>query len=605
MSVAQLKTNPVAKLNGRLEMIETDSLAWKSCAPLLKATVVDLSKQEIHLPGSFLKRMQNAGVLSEKEVGSLVRPAPTGVCGLLVEPSREMGWVTRLHVRILDPSEQKSWKIADNLPFDRLRIQKLLIDLARVLNLPPNTPERLSFEIWDELGEAAKGQSMDLAAILAILSALNKAPDLLSAACSLVEPFDVSKLRAVKDHKVKMRAFQREYDRGSLLIRHHDTPPDFDDYFDHVWVVGSLKGLAHYLQKAGLLTKLFEGTVLSGDELIVLKHTLETLIEDMHNYSYAIDLAGRILACEKRATPSIVSEIEQLMRDAERHCGSLDVSQREELALAKMNEYGVDASYSEVLDATVSYAAALYDPHRFEEIVNVLLPWVERVNDDPQIVSVFSRYSLFNTLGRAFLALGDPRWEELFRRSLALQAVRCPEEMQRTRNYLIHGLLATSQLTTARQELAAAESDPNQTAFSKKFLSFYRAELARQEGEIWVDETLEQTPNKRNYVDGFYFQATARQPGRDKEDVKRRFRLAETGFQSDTPNSVLVFLMHLARLGHDLTANNPTEWHDTVKHLKTSLAQGVSDYYVNELNALGATPSFDAAHRLFSRVVYF
>lgn len=603
------RTNPVKELESHLEELECDWTQWSLKGPAFKRVVAELVKSRVHLPQYFLERMVNAGLSTPNEKSELSSEAPRGVCGLLVDTDTGVGLVTRLHATIHDSGNANNWAISPNLPFDNKCMQRIFVDLAQVLDLPPSTPERLSFQISDELGKSAEGRSMDIAGLLAILRELNGDPTLLSAACSLVEPMGKQDLQSVGFFEIKLKAFIREYGHGSLMIRHADTSPEFDECFDEVWIVDKLKGLALYLQKSGLLDALFTRTVLTSQDVRVINRLLHELIEVAHDYNYAIDLANRSLLCETDASQNELTELRRYLLNAERHCGCADVNSKEAEELERLKQFGQNASYTELLDATNLYAAAHYDPHRFEEIVEILFPWIERVNSDPQVFSVDSRYCLYNTLGRAYVALRRAGWEELYRRSLELQVARCPEQMQRTRNYLIHALLDNGRLDEARNEIVLALADPFLEPMSKLFLTFYQAELARQDGRIWVDELIERSSAQLGYIHGFYYQATARQVGRTLDDRQRRFELSERGFResmrSNSTNSVLVFLAHLARLGATVFDSDSAGWKDALEILKSGLTTGEANYYREELNKMGPVPDADAAERLFEKVAYF
>lgn len=619
----RLLTNPVLVLKPRLEELASDPWLWVSKAPRLKALIDDLGDSGVDLPPHFVQQTVAAGIVAD--TGPSPRLAP-GAVGLLWDRDADEGVVAPLKVELLDEGVDGDWEVAEYLPFDASDLQRLFVSLGRELRLPVGVPERLAFRVAHELEEPAEGMSMNVAALLAVLGALAGEPSspLLESACAVVEPVGSGgQLRASDGVGAKLRGFVREYERGTLLIRHRedDDAREFDEYFDEVWAVVSVKELAEHLQQAHLLDALFERVELSDDEVRRIQRRLDLLVEERHAYAEAKDLSRRALQCEFHAAVSLRSreKIERAWLDAERHQGSMDVLQRERQAMEELREKGRYTCFESMADKAVNYAASCYDPHIFDEIERVLEPWLLKVRDEPRLLSPKLRYKLFNTLANAKVALGKEGWRELFESSLELQMRLKPGEVQRTRNYLIHALLRIGAVEEAREQIALAQRDLELSVFSKRFRDFCRADLARRDGEKWASDVMDplhEGSDAPGHLGGRYLQATARQPGRGREDRVERFLRARRLFLKDLNldeaargNSVLFLLaaavgMAAAAYGED-QERLLREQQSFKKFIETRTAPECRRYYQDVIEAMGEEPDVKLVERLLSRIPFF
>jgi hypothetical protein len=272
-------------------------------------------------------------------------------------------------------------------------------------------------------------------------------------------------------------------------------------------------------------------------------------------------------------------------------------------------------SYDEEAEADVVLAASLYDPHRFREMEQILDPWNDRVIADPKIVSPMTRIMIFNTLARARVITGRGGWDELFRRSETILIDWEPTELSRTRSYLAHSLLRSGRMDDAEEVIAQIASDPGLGTLTRWFLGFLQAELSRKRGTTWISDEMEnRTQNTRSlgHPFGFYFQATARQPGRNPDDVVSRFRRAAECFSVDTlhvpRHNIQCFLADCMRLAESAWSHDPYLWKATLtslaRHLSPRPAVQLAEHYREQIEALGPDANQSAVEALLTRVPY-
>ncbi len=617
----RLRTNPVLELKDWLRRLTSDRELWLKKGSQFEALLQALCKEGLRLPGHFVHEL-NAGGFEVPRGLRAAEPLRPGVVGLLWDRKADQGVVTPLRIEVVDAGGD--WSIADHLPFDADGLQRLFIALARELGLPAAVPERLAFTIDDGLGVPAQGRSMNIAALLGVIRELASPAELLDAACAVLEPDgDDGKLRASDGVEAKLDAFRREIETGTLLVRHSDCPTagKYDAYFEEVWTVRSLKELGERLQSAGLLAGLFERVILDEADFRRINGRLEELLEREHDYDAVMDLARRVLQCE--ASPAVSEErlavVRRALLNSQRHRGSLDILSRERSQLEKLRKAGRFTCFEEIADEAVHVAASCYDLHLFDEMVNILELWKERVEQEPRLLSPELRYMLFNTLARGLMAKGESGWSMLFERSLELQRELAPEQVHRTRNYLIHGLLRAGELERAGQEIEAAFQDEFLDGYSRNFLCFYRADLARRSGEQWEDPELEDRGLKISgpgHPTGFYFQATARQKGRSTSDRQARLLVSRRLFLKDVDplleenkNSILYLLATAVELASAAYAEDRRRWRRECEFLEDFLEprthREMARYYKDVTAQLGEEPSVAVAEKLLTQVPYF
>lgn len=261
------------------------------------------------------------------------------------------------------------------------------------------------------------------------------------------------------------------------------------------------------------------------------------------------------------------------------------------------------------------YAAALYAPHRFDEIHRLLDPWRERLTIDPLLVTPLTRMKLFNTLGRAWVACGWDGWEELFQHSEAILQEVEPTDLPRTWCDLAQGYLRSGPLSEAAPVLARIEKHPCLDKLSRWFLRVFRADLARRRGETWTDPEMERATvsDRVGHPFAFSFQATARQQGRAVDDAVDRFRRAREFLAQDEPDgdeqNIQCFLTECIRLAEAAWIGDKDGWAQSLTALERYLApqpgRGLSTHYAGHVPAHGSVPTRDAGERLLSRVPFF
>jgi tetratricopeptide (TPR) repeat protein len=431
------------------------------------------------------------------------------VVGLVVDESN-IGLVTQLRV-----SPSLSWEISVELPFRQAQIQSLLLRLVNEVGIDEGLPELLAFKISDTLCEGMHGDSMDIACLLAIVDAANGSKhELLSAAAAVVLPLAGVNLKRSESVRIKLNAFVREFGRGSLLVRmREDTEAEkFDDYFDVVWPVFDLHDLAARLHREGLMAPLNHQVSLASAHALAISTRTQHLLSSESTLGEARDFLRRVKARVIASTPlQIKLEVSYSEEDLHRHCGDFDEALKARAARLELERNPLISCYERMADSDNRHAAALYDAHRFREAVECLEPWFSQLQADPRICFPETRAFLFNTLGRCLVVLGDPRWESVLRESLRIQQTVSPEDVTRTENYIIHGLLKSNRLDEAASCLDNL-SDPKD--YYRVWLRAEHARRMQTSGSGIEDEAIFAI-SPTFHVFGFAMQAAARQQGRD------------------------------------------------------------------------------------------
>jgi hypothetical protein len=519
----------------------------------------------------------------------------------------------------LEARPSEGWSVAGSLPIKPSVLQDLLVRLVHTLGVPQAgaIPERFAFALEDRLGLPSSGESMLVAGLLAVLDAANGGPGLLRCACAVVQPAGDA-LVASGSARRKLGAFRREYGRGTLLVcAPGDTAAEFGGLFDEVWEVDSFGALARCTARAGLLRVFMESAPLGRADLSVACERLRLLI-DAYRYGEALDLARRLLDCPRvpDAPPQVVRDLHRAAADLYRHLGYYVEAEGLAAEAAQLTRTAAATCYDEQASADVIHAAALFDPHRFEDMERLLVPWEERLTRNPLLVLPETRVMVFNTLARARVLLGRDSWQDLFGRSLELLRQRDPHDMPRTWNYLAHGLLRYDRQDEAEEVLLRIEGLEAMTPMSRWMARFHRAELERQRRRMWSDAEMEGAPDQPSqfsHAFAFYFQATARQPRRDPAEAATRFRTARALFlrdpsAGDRPN-ILHFLADCMRLGEACYGNDQAAWMEAraalAKHLRPREACRLAEHYAAAWQAVGEWPDFGAVEQFLRAVPFF
>ncbi len=513
------------------------------------------------------------------------------------------------------------WAVDATLPFHpSTTLQDLLLKLFQSLNLPHlgRVPERFAFTLSDPLGRRSAGPSMHVAGVLTIVREANARPPLLDRACAVVQP-DGGRLVPVGGIPAKLNAFLRECGSGTLLVRCRGCAEaeEHDSCFDDVWQVDSLAELARELEGTGWLDVFLADEKLSAVDAGTVCERVRRLEWSEHGYAEALDLSNRAERCG--FGPDVPTRLRRKLRqtriDLYRHLGAYAKSAELAEEERRLSRSSRALSYDDQARADLTYAASLYAPHRFDEICRLLEPWREELTADPLRVTPFTRVQVFNTLGRALVALGRAGWEDLFRRSEELLGEMEPSDLPRTWCYLAQGYLRGGRLSEAEEVLCRIEGHPGLGEPSRWFLCIYQADAARRRGEIWDDPEMERAVVSRRvgHPFGFYLQATARQAGRDTADALARFRRAREFLAQDEPDgdvrNIQRFLSDCIRLAEAAWASDQPLWDESLTKLERQVAPhpglGLSDHYMEYLPPIGSVPTREASERLLNRVPFF
>lgn len=620
-----IRTNPVWSL-ARIAELCWVPLDWRGSQGLLARYVRHWADRGVVFPRAALADWITGQHLPDDYEIPAGEQAGLGVIGLAVDVERQVGFVNPLSAR-LSPS---GWRISPRLPFQRETIQDEIVRLLEQSGRPLDgsgkeiIPEALAFQIDEQLGRETSGSSMDVAALLAVLGALYAAArggrsPLLRCACAIVEPDQGDGLRPVGAVALKLAAVVRESDSRTLLIRHPDCAEadPFDRQFDVVWRVTSFRELAACLDEAGLLQPLLEGHRLTPAELGEATHRLRQLTNQPARHAEALGLARRLAhhAQSQTLLPTRSSmEIAQTISDLYRHLGHFDeaVASAEELCERSLRQPKL-FSYDEAAQAVIQLAAACFDQHDFERMRELLGSQVELMLGEPRRCRLETRCMAFNTLGRALSICGVDGWRALFEHSLVLQEASDPANMPRTRNYLIHALLRGGQLAEAETEIERnRRSLAAEDRMSAAFLDFYQADLARRAGSQWVAAESDRSGLPR-YLEAFYQQAVARQPGRAAKDAVDRLELAAGALEEDAracgPLNVLHFLSGSLRLALAAYRGDAAAGRAAGEQLRAYFSQPqclqLKAYYDCVLSELPEAPSRADVERLFERAPFF
>lgn len=608
------RTNPVWCIERLVKGWQGRDTSWVDIPNRLDRLLAALPMHGIRLPEPALVGWANQYGLLPPTIDETDPPRP-GVVGLIVD--------VVCHDTLLVPlsTERSSeWHVDPTLPFHPARaIQELLVRLLHSLSLPHlhGVPERFAFTLRDPLGRRSDGPSMHVAGLLAVIRHANGNPALFDRACCVSQP-DADRLVPVGGIPLKLDAFRRECGTGTLLVRCRDAESAaFDAHFDTVWEVDSLGELARTLERAGLLQVFLDGQPLSGVDAKTVTTRVHQLEGSEHRYAEALNLSQR--AERAGFCPEVPNRIRREFRqniiDLYRHLGAYgktaELAQQEH----SRSRSSPIQSYEDQAQADLTYAAALYAPHRFGTIHELLDPWRERLTTDPLLVTPLTRMKVFNTLGRAWVASGRGGWEDLFRRSAEILQELEPTDLPRTWCYLAQGYLRSGRLREAEKVFSRIEVHPGLGEMSRWFLRILQADLARRQGSTWVDPEMERATitTRVGHPFAFYLQATARQPGRQVDDALDRFRRARGFLAQDEPDgdpqNIQRFLTDCLLLAEAAWMADQTRWSRAViaieSYLNAPAGDGFANHYSGSVPLKESAPSRAAAERLLNRVPFF
>jgi len=469
------RTNPVLCLDRLLHRWNSSDGLWARASERLSILLAGLTAHGIRIPPEAVQRWAGAGALP---IGFALPDADANprVVGVVIDGAAEASYVVPLRA---EPTEGQ-WSIDPQLPFTAPQLHDVLGGLFTATHLPDRTavPERLSFAIENPTGLTARGESMTVAAALAVLDALNRRTGpLLRAAVALVELLPGGRLGAVTDIRRKLEAARRECGTLSLVVCCPGTAAICPA--ETVWVVESLADLSRWLQTAGLLAPLLVGGPLTHPQAKQVLDRLREFVSTSHRYREAADLGvgiGRIGLADP-PDPDTETEMASLVAAAYRHHGRfVDAVAIGSEVYERVAGLGGLSCDDQEADAAAEYAACLFSGHRFAEIAPLLEPWAEEADRHPRRFRPRTRVKVWNTLGRGLAVLGVPGWEGLFARSLDLQhSLREWDNHDRTLHYIAHARQRGGQLqgavgcwpNTSGRDRAAAPGWPSCTPIKR------------------------------------------------------------------------------------------------------------------------------------------
>lgn len=527
-----------------------------------------------------------------------------GVAGLVVDDDG-VGYVTRLTA-----APNPTWEVSVDLPFHYSHIQNLLLRVIGDERIDGGLPELLAFKIDDTLKQRCEGDSMDVAALLAVVDAASGGkPSIFDATAAVVSPFGTGSLRASKSTVQKLSAFVREFGTGSLLVRHPDDneAAKFDSNFTNLWLVSSVEELAEHLRRNELLRPLLSDIQLSAAHGAAIGAWIQHLLASESRYLEGTHFIQRLNARMDASTPlRLRQEIAFAEEDLYRHLGDFDTAIRVRTDRVKLEENPSIACYERSASSDNRHAAALYDAHRIQEGVECLNAWNERFKQDHRICLPETRAILKNTLARCHVVLSNDDWEHLLHESLEIQEAIDPVSVARTKNVLIHSLLKSNRVSEAANLLDAAGEPVN------LFDYWLRAEMARQANLTWDEEQRSRVVafDSNDHAFGFSCQAIARQSGQDQETRIRYLTLAQQSFdigaQRDATNVKRLF-SRFCSLAICVCRGEgvDTELKDLKKLLCEPGLAGARTWYEREILGIEQEVTWRSVDSLFCRVPHF
>ena len=331
-----------------------------------------------------------------------------------------------------------------------------------------------------------------------------------------------------------------------------------------------------------------------------------------------MDLTERAMRCgfRQEVPLTLQREFHQLAIDLYRHLGAYQESVDLARKVRRQSRTVRESSYDDQARADLDYAAALYAPHRFDEMRKLLAPWQQRLTRHPLDRRCVNSIHALQHTRRALVAMDQPGWEELFGQSDRILAEVEPTERPRTLSYLAQGYLRSGHLKEADSTLRRIESLPNVDDMSRRFLRFWQADAARRKGKDpgWIRKWSERAFRSRLAIRS---RTTSRpQPGSQAEKSpmlwdafsllagsSRRIRLVGN---DQNIQHLLVACIRLAEAGWAMDAKG---WAVALAALKNCIRPAsdrrLHEHYSEYVPAEGSSPSRELADRLLSRVPFF
>jgi len=443
------------------------------------------------------------------------------IVGLVVSEPINLGYVLPLTIA----KTPNDWEVSDSIPIAVDEIQAITTGFAQAASAENLTMilATCGLSLTSDLPRTS-GTSMDLVLLLAILDFLSdRQARIFSSVCALGS-FEGSKLVQVGSVKAKIDAFWREYGRGTLLISHpdDDVATNHAHRFEKHWQVRSMTELAQHLEGiCEIKTLLHSDRGLSNADLTAFLDRIQAY-ENSGTFEQFRESLQQCLLMQTRASQDLVglATLEQAIGKFMHHLGNASdaVSYFEKLTATQLERFNNNQiSHDQYLNFLTNLAATYVDTHHFEKGVELLSDQRSTISSNLKSYSLGTLYKYHNTLGRLLVRLNILGWDEEFRKSLKIQRDDAPQELQRTRNFFIEGLLRTNKLEECRVLIRQQEADTELNAYSREFLHFYRADLARRAGE--QSECLDGSHfTKLPYTYAFYLQAIARQQGRSRAE---------------------------------------------------------------------------------------
>ena len=609
LTAGMIRTNPVLSLETWAKRYWSGSnpaLSGKQLAEQLRKWI----DAGVHWPAHGTSKFLAQGWLPE-EPAFPCQPCTPRVVGLVYDSQNDIGVVNPLVTEISDRLSHSSL-----LPFDAKGIRSLLIRLCDSSEnaLAGGIPESTGFSFQESLGEQCIGNSMDIAGLLSALDAISeKTCSLFSAACAVVEPGYQQSLTPVGSISAKLKAFVREYDRGSLLVacKGCKESEHFLGRFEHHWFVDSLPELA---SKIAALEGVRERLSRSGPLNITQTNSILGQLD--HLIEYCRDNPSAIHLCDRVKAAGFMEDVPhfQRLKIKRRHADSLRHSGRFKDSLNVVNEIKdmLDGcrevlSLDDETGHAIANASALFDACDFEAAADWLREPLETCSNTPRSISAQNRVEVYNTMARIMVMTCQHGWEELLKESIRLQHFFDPASIRRTESYRVHGLLRHGQLDEAEALIVRHEADDKADAFSQRFTVFYRCELNRQRGQISSPPDTE----VKCYTTAFALQACARQIGRATAERVQLLEKAERILLDLTKGKEEGNLLALIAAAVSLTAavagNDRDRWTDAVTRLSKlaeMFGKPALGYLRPTLETLGNIPSADACERLLRLMPY-
>ena len=582
------------------------------------------------------KRLQYQRLLELQEQGAQVFRCPKfhveeegielsseriGVVGLVVDGNRDEGYVTRLTAK-----KNATWFIPDNLPFRETHVREVVLDLLRAGDgFDQAMPELLAFSITDTLGNASRGGSMDIAALMSVIDAINDQPSILNAVAAVVAPSQrtpdaVRGIVKTESSRTKLSAFDREFGLGSLLIRHPDDyeAECFDDNFEEVWEVASFADLYERVETAGLLKKLLESNPLSSADSPTLFQYLDYLLGDESRYGQCKLFLDRLERRVVETSPlrirlRVINARENLYRHSGKFIEAIKVCEVRE-KIVQSNSDLLD--YDEIVGSANCLASELIDAHRFDDAVETLATWHSQIDKDPRLCRAETRTFLLNTLARAKVMIpGNDDWKLLFKQSIDLQKRVDITYVPRSTNYLIGALLRHRELDEAKNEidgLAKVDVDP----VSQRYLDFLVTDLDRQQGKTYstaATTKLQSSLCQSSHSSGLLLQSLARQDDRSVESKCDLLQQASKVFmhnvQADDLTNIKRFLASICSLRASVATFDEDEtrrWSNELDdYVNRDSFGAIRSHYQKAIDQCKQNPGDESVETLFQLVPYF